>query len=103
MQSGAWIALLHQIPKNQHDNLIFTTVAGIEIAVQAVQRIDADYILVRGRQTGVTDAGGGFFFIPYAQILYMGFQKPVRETVIRAMYGEASIPEPGQEEPPVAA
>jgi hypothetical protein len=97
MQSGGWIALLHQIPKSQHDNLAFTTIAGIEIAVQFVHRIDADYLLVRGRQTGVTD-GGGFFFIPYSQILFMGFQRPVKETVIRAIYGDMSAMDSVREE-----
>jgi hypothetical protein len=94
MQTGAWIALLHQIPKTQHDNLVFTTVAGIEIVVQAVHRIDADYILVRGRQTGVMAEGGGFFFIPYDRILFLGFQKPVKESVIRGIYGDSSTAEP---------
>ncbi len=87
MQGGAWIALLHQVPKTLHGNLVFTTTAGLEIAVQSVYRIDADYVLVRGRQTGVTECGGTFF-IPYDRILFMGFQKPVKEAAVRAIYGE---------------
>jgi hypothetical protein len=97
MQTGAWIALLHQIPKSQHDNLVFTTTAGIEIVVQAVQRIEADYVLVRGRQTGVVAEGGGFFFIPYDRILVLGFQKAVKESVIRSIYGEQVAAEPAFE------
>ena len=96
MQTGAWIALLHQIPKSLHDNLVFTTTAGIEIVVQAVHRIDADYVLVRGRQTGVVAEGGGFFFIPYDRILVLGFQKTVKESVIRSIYGEAIASEPAR-------
>lgn len=99
MQTGAWIALLHQIPKSLHDNLVFTTTAGIEIVVQAVHRIDADYVLVRGRQTGVLAEGGGFFFIPYDRILVLGFQKKVKETVIRSIYGEQAASEPTREAP----
>jgi hypothetical protein len=96
MQSGSWTALLQQIPKTQHGNLVFTTAAGLEIAAQSIVRIDSDYVLVRGRQTGVTD-GGSFFFIPYERILFVGFQKEVKESVLRAMYGDAVEAEPTTE------
>ncbi len=100
MQTGAWIALLHQIPKNQHDNLIFTTIAGLEIAVHGIQRIEADYVLVRGRQTGTPTEGGGFYFIPYDHILFLGFQKVVKEKVIRSIYGDHSAADQSRVEAP---
>jgi hypothetical protein len=109
MQSGDWIALFHRIPRGEHDNLAVTTIAGVEIAVQTILRVEPAYVLVRGRQTGVTDCGG-FFFVPYAQILFLGFQKPVNEAVLRAMYGErradealATAPPPSPVEPAAAA
>jgi hypothetical protein len=100
MQSSGWIALLHQLPKDQHDNLIFTTSAGVEIAVNAVHRIEADYVLLRGRQTGAATESGGFYFLPYDRILFMGFQKPVKEITIRAIYGEAVSAVPTRQESP---
>jgi hypothetical protein len=87
MQSGGWIALLRLIPPAQQENLIFTTTSGNEIAIQGVVRTEPDYMVVRGRLTGTTD-GGGFFFLPYDQIHFVGFLKPLKEADIRAMFGE---------------
>ena len=87
MQSGGWIALLRLIPPAQQENLVFTTTSGSEIAIQGVVRTEPDYMVVRGRLTGTTD-GGGFFFLPYDQIHFVGFQKPLKEADVRAMFGE---------------
>jgi hypothetical protein len=74
-------------------------VAGSEIVVQMVHRIEADYLLVRGRQTGLTTEGGGFFFLPYDRILFMSFQRPVKETLIRSIFGELPAGAAVREEP----
>ena len=87
MHSGGWITLLRLIPLDQQPNLTLTLLNGIEIAVQSLPRFEKDYVVVRGRQTGVAE-GGSFFFVPFDQILFLGFQKAVNEAVLRAMYGE---------------
>jgi hypothetical protein len=97
MQNSAWIALLRLIPPEQQDNIILTTSNGTDIAVQTVIRAENDYLVLRGRLTGTTE-GGGFFFLPYDQIVYLGFLRPWKEIEIRAMFGEKILPPVSAEE-----
>jgi hypothetical protein len=87
MQNSGWNELLRLIPASQHNNLVLTTSSGIEIALQSLVRLEKEFVVVRGRQTGTTD-GGGFFFVPYDQVDFLGFQNPIPETEVRAMFGE---------------
>ena len=86
MQGSSWMALLARIPPEQAENLLFMTNNGTAIAVKGVVRAEKEYVVVRGRLTGTTDEGGGFFFVPFDQINYVGFQRQIKETVIQAMY-----------------
>ncbi len=88
MQNSAWIALLRLIPPSQQENIVLTTSNNTDIAVQSVIRAERDYLVLRGRLTGTTE-GGGFFFLPYDQIVYLGFQRPWKEAEVRAIFGEA--------------
>lgn len=87
MQNTAWIALLRLIPPAQQENIVLTTSNNTDIAVQSVIRAEKDFLVLRGRLTGTTE-GGGFFFLPYDQIVYLGFQRPWKEAEVRAMFGE---------------
>ena len=102
MQGSSWIALLAKIPPDQSENLLFMTSNGTAIAVKGVIRAENEYVVVRGRLTGTTEEGGGFFFVPYDQINYLGFQKLIKEAVIHSMYeGQAApslVPEAGAPE-----
>jgi len=86
MQGKSWMALLARIPPEQTENLLFITNNGTGIAVKGIVRAENEYVIVRGRLTGTADEGGGFFFVPYDQINYVGFQKLIKEAVIRGMY-----------------
>jgi hypothetical protein len=107
MQSATWIALIQKIPANQHDNLMLITLNGIEINIQAILRLEEEYLVLRGRLAG-TDKGRTLF-LPYAQITYLGFQKVVKEADVRAMFGEVMaappppVEQPAEEEPAPAA
>jgi hypothetical protein len=87
MQNTAWIALLRLVPPAQQENIVLTTSNNTDIAVQSIIRAEKDFLVLRGRLTGTTD-GGGFFFLPYDQIVYLGFQRPWKEAEVRAMFGE---------------
>ena len=63
------------------------TVNGTEVTIQNIIRMEMDYVVVRGRLAGSSDAGR-VFFVPYDQIHLVGFQKEVKEPVIRAFFGE---------------
>jgi hypothetical protein len=102
MQNTAWMALWRKIPPDKHDHLMVVTAVGTEIAVQNLLRIEEDFIVVRGRLAGSSDSGR-VFFLPYSQIDYAGFQKPLREEEFDALFGEssASVPAPAPALPPV--
>lgn len=101
MQNSAWIALLRLIPPAQQENIVLTTSNNTDIAVQSVIRAEKDFLVLRGRLTGTTE-GGGFFFLPYDQIVYLGFQRPWKEVEVRAMFGETE-PSPAAAEAALAA
>jgi hypothetical protein len=92
MQSASWIALLQRIPPTQHETLMLATLVGTEIAIQNILRLEAEYVVIRGRLAGSTDTGR-VFFIPYDQLNYVGFQKGVTEAQICELYGEP-VPTP---------
>ena|SRR5438105_4258013 len=87
MKAASWKALLRRIPREHHHNLMVMTTVGVEFAIQAILRIDEEYIILRGRLSGSTDTGRSFF-IPYDQINYLGFQRAVGEETIYGYYGE---------------
>jgi hypothetical protein len=92
MQGTSWIALLARIPPEQTENLLLITNNGTGISVKGIVRAENDYMVVRGRLMGTVEEGGGFFFVPYDQINYLGFQTLVKEAVIQAMYEGQGAP-----------
>ncbi len=92
MQGSSWMAFLEKIPAEQLDNLLFITNNGTGIAIKGVVRAESDYIVVRGRLLGAAEEGGGFFFVPYDQINFVGFQRQIKEAVIHSMYDGTAAP-----------
>jgi hypothetical protein len=93
MLNDMWAWLLRRVPVEQHNQLMIVTSSGIEIAVQTLLRVEADFIAIKGRLAGSQDAGR-VFFIPYANIDYFGFQRDVRETEFDDMFGTGSLSVP---------
>ncbi len=92
MQGSSWSAFLERVPPEQLDNLLFITNNGTGIAIKGVVRTESDYVVVRGRLLGAAEEGGGFFFVPYDQINFVGFQRQVKEAVIHSMYDGHAAP-----------
>jgi hypothetical protein len=86
MQSGGWVELLRLLPEKQHANLILMTADASEVAVQNLIRLEADYVVLRGRVAGTSDTGL-IFFIPYDRIVFARFQKLVPEEMVYRLYG----------------
>jgi hypothetical protein len=101
MRSQAWIELLRRVPPQQHDSLVLVSNSGTEISLHSLLRMEADYVIVRGRLAGTTDTGR-IFFIPYDQIDYLGFQKELAEAQVRALLGEPELPPAAAVEAPHA-
>lgn len=85
---------------------------GNEINIQAVFRIDDEFMTVRGRLAGTTDLGS-VMFLPYSQIDYIGFRMELKEPEVQAMFagnftpapkadGEAAEPAPAMPAAPMA-
>ena len=104
MLGTSWAALLAKMPPDQADNLLFITNNGTGIAVKGIVRAESEYVIVRGRLMGTTEEGGGFFFVPYDQLNYVGFQRLIKEAVIHSMYeGQPAAPLTAAAGPPASA
>ena len=97
MLSSSWIELIRLIPPQRYDNLTVTTSSGMEINIQTVLRAEEEYMVVRGRLSGTTDAGR-IFFVPYDQINFLNFITPLKEAEVHAMF---TAPPPAAAAPPV--
>ncbi|CAN5455083.1 hypothetical protein BH10PLA2_BH10PLA2_13120 [soil metagenome] len=91
MQSAAWIAIFNRIPREHHEILMLVTSIGIEINIRNIQLLEPDYVVIRGRLGGTTDAGR-VFFVPYDQINYITFNKEIKEDQIADMLGTEAPP-----------
>jgi hypothetical protein len=95
--------LLRRIPANYVDKLYLVTSVGVEFSIQSIVHCDSEFLVVRGRQAGTSDAGRPFF-IPYSQINLLGFQKSIREDEVRSLFtasGAAPAPVEEPEEAPL--
>jgi hypothetical protein len=88
MISEDWIEILRVIPEEQHNTLVVTTLTGVDLNIEVVLRAEPTYLCFRGRVSGQTD-DGRVFFLPYRQIDYLQINRIVKETEIRAMFGDA--------------
>lgn len=96
MQAYSWKALLRGIPEEHVDNLMLMTVQGTEINVQQILRMDEDVVILRGRIAGSNDAGR-IFILPYAHFAHSGFQRPLTDAQLQAIFGISSAAPPARE------
>jgi hypothetical protein len=95
MQNHDWIELVGLIPEDQRNKLVLTTMTGVDLNVELVLRLEKDYIVFRGRISGITDEGR-VFFVPYRQIDYMQMNRQVKEAEIHDLYGDGPTVEVAQ-------
>jgi hypothetical protein len=88
MVNTDWITLVRLIPAEQHNKLVLTTTTGVDLNIETVLRLEVEYIVFRGRISGITDEGR-VFFVPYGQIDYMQLNRHVKEEEIHQLYGSA--------------
>ena len=90
MPSAAWARLLRLIPPKDQDNLMLLTSNRTEFAVQAILRLDPDFLIIKGRLAGSQDQGR-VFFIPYEQIDHIGFYRAVKDAEFNEMFAELEV------------
>jgi hypothetical protein len=95
MQNAAWLALLHRIPAARIDSLVVTLHTGTEIMIQNLTRLEADFMIIRGRVAG-SNEDGRVTIIPYDQICSLGFSKRMTEAEIHEIFskGQPALPPP---------
>jgi hypothetical protein len=91
MQNFAWVAVLQQIPAEQHNQYMLVTSGGTAITIQALLRIEQEFVAFKGRLAGSQEAGR-VFFIPYDNIDYLGTQEPLKEAEFHNVFGSMVVP-----------
>ena len=91
MPSTAWIRLLRLVPAKDQDNLMLLTSNRTEFAVQAILRLDPDFLIIKGRLAGSQDQGR-VFFIPYEQIDHIGFYRAFKDAEFNEMFADLEAP-----------
>src|SRR5579883_1133758 len=91
MHSHVWAAVVSHIPPEVQDKLMLFTLGGNEICLQSFLRIDREFMVVKGRLSGSQEAGR-IFFVPYAQIDYLGTQQPWKDTEYEEVFGQLVTP-----------
>jgi hypothetical protein len=91
MHNHVWAAVVSHIPAEVQDKLMMITLGGTEICLQSFLRIDREFMVVKGRLSGSQEAGR-IFFIPYAQIDYLGTQQPWKDSEYEEVFGGLVTP-----------
>jgi hypothetical protein len=102
MQTSPWLGLVRLLPPSIHNSLVLVTRIGQEFTVQDIFRIEENYLVVRGRLGGTTDAGR-VIVIPYSEIHYLGFQKSMKAADISAIFGGEPLVAESEKQEVVAA
>src|SRR5262249_28426876 len=53
-----------------------------------VYRMEEDFLVLRGRLAGTTEAGS-LLFVPYSEINYVGFREEIKEAQVQAMFSDS--------------
>jgi hypothetical protein len=90
MHPSGWINLVQTVPPEFHDNLSVFLLNGVELSVQAILRMEEQFVVMRGRVMGSTDAGL-VYFVPYEQITCLGYSKTLKEEVVQGWFQDGPI------------
>ena len=100
----AWIAMFRRIPTNLHDSLALGLTTGSEIVIQKIDKLEPDFMIIRGRLAGTQDSGR-VVLIPYAQLTFVAVQKNLKDNEVEAIFGKgapvgtADLPTPAESTP----
>jgi hypothetical protein len=90
MHPSGWISLVQTVPPEFHDNLSVFLTNGVELSVQGILRMEEQFVVLRGRVMGSTDAGL-VYFVPYEQITCLGYSKTIKEEVVQGWFRDGPI------------
>jgi hypothetical protein len=87
----AWIALFRRIPTELQENLALGLTTGAEIVVQKIVKLDADFMIIRGRLAGTQDTGR-LVMVPYPQLTFVAIARILKDPEIEAIFGKGAAP-----------
>jgi hypothetical protein len=87
MHAAQWADILKRVRLEEQNALLLGLSNGSQISVQDLLRIDEEYVLLRGRIGGTTDAGR-VFCLPYQQLTYCCLTRTLPEESIIRIFGE---------------
>lgn len=81
MEAAAWKQLFESLRPEDQECLVVSVEGGLDVAVQAVAKVEDEVVLLRGRVSGQADVGR-IFVIPYDRLncLYVNRYVQVEET-----------------------
>lgn len=91
MHGASWIALFRRIPVAMHDGLALTLNTGLEIMVQRLVKLEAEFVLLRGRLSGTQD-NGRLLFLPYDQLVAVSYIRRVSDDEVKTHFAQPICP-----------
>ncbi|MSU78740.1 MAG: hypothetical protein EXS16_11685 [Gemmataceae bacterium] len=85
----AWIAMFRRIPADLHHSLALGLTTGSEIVVQRIDKLEPDFMIIRGRLAGTQDSGR-VVLIPYSQLTFVAIQKNLKDDEVEAIFGKGA-------------
>lgn len=86
MDAASWVSVFQRIPPEKEDLLVIVTTSGIELIIQKIVRVEAEFVIVKGRLSGATDAARAVL-MPYDQINNLAINKQLLEPDILTAFG----------------
>ena len=90
MQGKDWIELFERIPEQFRDGFGIVTSSGTEINLEAILRLEEEFMVFRGRLMGSTEAQRTFF-LPYAQINVLVYQRLMKPEEVQTWFGDGPV------------
>jgi len=87
MHGSDWLALMRKIPVDLHDAVAVTLTNNTELVVQQVFRIDREFMVLKARISGTTDAVR-VAVVPYHQIAFVSMLREVPEANVFKLFGQ---------------
>src|ERR1700677_1095745 len=100
MLGPAWASLFRRLPPGLHDTLVMITSTGAEVMIQKILILEEDYIVFRGRMSGVQDSGL-VMMMPYDQISNLAIAKRILEPELRQIFKGSDFVVSGTDGPAV--
>jgi hypothetical protein len=79
--------MLDRIPELDHPKVQFVMKSGSMLSLDVLVRLEATYLVMRGREAGNQDEGRAFF-LPYADIQFLKIERVMTLAEIEAMFAD---------------